>query len=174
MRRVRAWERVVAITLIRRISTRWCDDGLDAEWSLKWVRNWHWLFEILESELSPERIVLANRFKTRIIAESQIETDKVDARILADLLRVRLISSVHVVGRESRRDQGGAAPALFFRPATHDAAQSHSSAAWRASTLIKYSRKGKTVTIQLTRSSLCGYRPAIVRGNLGQWDSRRR
>ena len=65
--------------------------------------NWHWLFEILERELSPERIVLANPFKTRIIAEAQIKTDKVDARILADLLRAKLISSVHVVGRESRQ-----------------------------------------------------------------------
>jgi transposase len=65
--------------------------------------NWHWLFEILERELSPERIVLANPFKTRIIAEAQIKTDKVDARILADLLRGRLIPSVHIVGRESRQ-----------------------------------------------------------------------
>ena len=29
-------------------------------------------------------------------------------------------------------DQGSAPPALFFRPATHDAAQSHSSSAWRS------------------------------------------
>jgi hypothetical protein len=36
--------------------------------------------------------VLANPFKTRIIAEAQIKTDKVDARILADLLRGRLVS----------------------------------------------------------------------------------
>jgi hypothetical protein len=61
--------------------------------------NWHWLFEILERELSLERIVLANPFKTRVIAEAQIKTDKVDARILADLLRGRLVPSVHVVGR---------------------------------------------------------------------------
>ncbi len=40
--------------------------------------NWHWLFEILQRELSSERIVLANPFKTRIIAEAQIKTDKVD------------------------------------------------------------------------------------------------
>jgi transposase len=65
--------------------------------------NWHWLFEILESELSSERIVLANPFKTRIIAEAQIKTDKVDARILADLLRGKLVPSVHIVGRESRQ-----------------------------------------------------------------------
>ena len=31
--------------------------------------NWHWLFEILEREVPSERIVLANPFKTRIIAE---------------------------------------------------------------------------------------------------------
>jgi hypothetical protein len=55
--------------------------------------NWHWLFEILEREVPCERIVLANPFKTRIIAEAQIKTDKVDARILADLLRGRLVSS---------------------------------------------------------------------------------
>jgi transposase len=65
--------------------------------------NWHWLFEILERELSSERIVLANPFKTRIIAEAQIKTDKVDARILADLLRGKLVPSVHIVGRESRQ-----------------------------------------------------------------------
>jgi transposase len=65
--------------------------------------NWHWLFEILEMELSCERIVLANPFKTRIIAEAQIKTDKVDARILADLLRGKLVSSVHIPGRETRR-----------------------------------------------------------------------
>ena len=46
-----------------------------------------------------EDIVLANPFKTRIIAEAQIKTDKVDARILADLLRGHLISRVHVCGR---------------------------------------------------------------------------
>ena len=65
--------------------------------------NWHWLFEILEREVPSERIVLANPFKTRIIAEAQIKTDKVDARILADLLRGRLVSSVHIAGRETRQ-----------------------------------------------------------------------
>ena len=65
--------------------------------------NWHWLFEIFGWELSSERIVLANPFKTRIIAEAQIKTDKVDARILADLLRGKLVPSVHIVGRETRQ-----------------------------------------------------------------------
>jgi transposase len=75
--------------------------------------NLHWLFEILERELSSERIVLANPFKTRIIAEAQIKTDKVDARILADLLRGKLVPSVHIVGRESRQIRRCSASAVF-------------------------------------------------------------
>jgi hypothetical protein len=47
--------------------------------------------------------VLANPFKTRLIAEAQIKTDKVDARIIADLLRGKLVPNVHIVGRESRQ-----------------------------------------------------------------------
>ena len=49
--------------------------------------NWHWLYEILEGEMAAEDIVLANPYKTRIIAEAQVKTDKVDAFILAQLLR---------------------------------------------------------------------------------------
>jgi hypothetical protein len=37
------------------------------------------LLEILEEAMPREDIVLANPFKTRIIAEAQIKTDKVDA-----------------------------------------------------------------------------------------------
>ena len=75
--------------------------------------NWHWLFEILR-ELSSERIVLAaNPFKTRIIAEAQMKTDKVDARILADLLRGKLVPSVHIVGRNPDRSRRCSASAVF-------------------------------------------------------------
>jgi transposase len=59
-------------------------------------------FEILEEAMPREDIVLANAFKTRIIAEAQIKTDKVDAHILADLLRGSLISRVHVCGKATR------------------------------------------------------------------------
>ncbi len=37
--------------------------------------------------------MLANPFKTRIIAETQVKTDKIDARILALLLRAGLASA---------------------------------------------------------------------------------
>ena len=83
----------------RTLMRRWAGCHVVFEASM----NWHWLFEILEREVPSERIVLANPFKTRIIAEAQIKTDKVDARILADLLRGRLVSSVHIAGRETRQ-----------------------------------------------------------------------
>ena len=36
--------------------------------------------------------ILANTFKTKIIAQAKIKSDKLDARILSDLLRSGLIS----------------------------------------------------------------------------------
>jgi transposase len=92
--------------------------------------NWHWLLESLEEAMPREDIVLANPFKTRIIAEAQIKTDKVDARILADLLRGNLIARVHIWGKATRRDKRSAAPAMFLCAAAHHAAQSDASTPW--------------------------------------------
>jgi transposase len=64
--------------------------------------NWHWLFEVLEQSMPGHHITLANPFKTRIIAEAQVKTDKIDARILALLLRAGLISSVHIPCKVTR------------------------------------------------------------------------
>ena len=76
--------------------------------------NWHWLFEILERD-APRRIVLANPFKTRIIAEAQIKTDKVDARILADLLRGKLVPKrAYLSGRPPERSRRCSASAVFL------------------------------------------------------------
>ena len=72
--------------------------------------NWHWLLEILEGAMPRENIMLANPFKTRIIAEAQIKTDKVDARILADLLRGNLVSRVYICGKATRREQRRPSP----------------------------------------------------------------
>lgn len=76
--------------------------------------NWHWLYEILVSELDVGDIVLANPFKTRIIAEAQIKTDKVDAHILAQLLRGNLVSSVHIGSRENRHRKEVLRQRAFF------------------------------------------------------------
>jgi transposase len=45
---------------------------------------------------------LANPYKTRIIAEAKIKSDKLDARILSDLLRTDLIYESYVPKREDR------------------------------------------------------------------------
>ena len=45
---------------------------------------------------------LANPYKTKIIAEAKIKSDKLDARILSDLLRTNLIYESYVPKREDR------------------------------------------------------------------------
>jgi transposase len=46
--------------------------------------------------------VLANPYKTRIIAEAKVKSDKLDARILADLLRSGLVYQSYVPSKEFR------------------------------------------------------------------------
>lgn len=65
--------------------------------------NWHYLYEILEEIECIDEIVLAHPYKTRIIAEAQVKTDKVDAKMLARLLRGGLIARAHVSSKEARR-----------------------------------------------------------------------
>jgi signal transduction histidine kinase len=76
--------------------------------------NWHWLYEILERSMESERITLANPYKTRIIAEAQIKTDRVNAFTLAQLLRGNLISSVHIGSRENRQRKEVLRQRAFF------------------------------------------------------------
>lgn len=65
--------------------------------------NWAWLYEVLEKIPSVKRIVLANAYKVRLIAEAQIKTDKLDAKKLALLLRLDVVPACHVPTRETRR-----------------------------------------------------------------------
>lgn len=66
-------------------------------------RNWGMLYDILDDlGLHP---VLAHSTKVRWIAESRIKTDKIDARVLASLLRVDLIPAIHVPPRKVRRQK---------------------------------------------------------------------
>ncbi len=48
------------------------------------------------------KVTLANPYKTRIIAEAKIKNDKMDARVLADLVRADLIAESYVPNREIR------------------------------------------------------------------------
>lgn len=64
--------------------------------------NWAWLYEELESIANVERITVANPYQVRLIAESQIKTDKIDARKLAKLLRLGVVPACHVPDRATR------------------------------------------------------------------------
>lgn len=56
--------------------------------------NYEYVFDALES--SRRHVILAHPLKTRAIAESRVKTDKIDARILADLLRANLLPTSYV------------------------------------------------------------------------------
>jgi transposase len=76
--------------------------------------NWHWLYELVERALPFQDIILANPFKTRVIAEAQIKTDKIDAHILAQLPRADLVCAVHIPSKETRRRKDVLRQRCFF------------------------------------------------------------
>jgi transposase len=61
---------------------------------------WTRIYDRLEQEQI--RVVLTNPKKTRALAENKIKTDRIDARLLADLLRGNLLSPSYVPPREIR------------------------------------------------------------------------
>lgn len=64
--------------------------------------NYGYLYDLLEELPCVDSVVMANAYRTRIIAEAQIKTDKIDARKLAWLLRADLIPEVHVASPTTR------------------------------------------------------------------------
>lgn len=67
--------------------------------------NWCKLYDLLETIPNVEQMTLAHPYKTRIIAEAQVKTDKIDARMLAVLLRADLIAKAHISSKEARRQK---------------------------------------------------------------------
>lgn len=57
--------------------------------------NWGWLYDLLGEVPGVEEVILAHPYKTRLIAEAQIKTDRIDARVLARLLRGDLVAQSH-------------------------------------------------------------------------------
>ena len=77
--------------------------------------NWHWLYELLEPELPAKNIVMANPWKTRIMADAESsKTDKVDAHFLAQLLRVKMLPRVHIPSKETRERKEVLRQRCFF------------------------------------------------------------
>jgi transposase len=64
--------------------------------------NWGWLYDELGELEGVEDVVLAHPFKTRLIADAQIKTDRLDARALATLLRGNLVATVHAPAPANR------------------------------------------------------------------------
>ena len=64
--------------------------------------NWGWLYDELGEIEAVDSVVLAHPFKTRLIADAQIKTDKLDARALATLLRGNLLATVHAPAPANR------------------------------------------------------------------------
>jgi transposase len=74
----------------------------DAKVALESTGNlWVRLYDRLDEEEGID-VILANPKKTRMIAEAKIKTDKIDARILADLVRADLVARSYVPPKEIR------------------------------------------------------------------------
>jgi transposase len=69
--------------------------------ALEATRNWYWMYDFLESKV--QDIKLAHPPKTKLIAEARIKTDKLDSRILADLLRTNYLPTCYVPDQETRQ-----------------------------------------------------------------------
>ena len=65
--------------------------------------NWYKLYEIFQDIASIDTIQLADPFRTHLIAKSQIKTDKIDARKLAQLRRGNFIHQVHIPSKQARQ-----------------------------------------------------------------------
>jgi len=55
--------------------------------------SWYWLYRILSKR---HRVVLSNPVKTRAIASAKVKTDRIDALMLADLLRGGFIPECYI------------------------------------------------------------------------------
>lgn len=63
-------------------------------------RNWYWFVDLIEDMELP--VVLSNPFQTKAIAWARVKTDKVDAEMLAYLLRANLLPTCWIPEQEHR------------------------------------------------------------------------
>lgn len=71
--------------------------------ALEATRNWYWLVDLLQEQGLDVKLVHAK--KARIIAESTIKTDKVDARTLAHLNRCNFLPEAYIASPEIRSER---------------------------------------------------------------------
>jgi len=78
-----------------------CAEGASAV--LEAGRNWPVMYDWLEELV--EGVTLAHPAKVRVIAEAKVKTDRIDSRMLAQLLRADLIPTVYVPGRVTQEQR---------------------------------------------------------------------
>ena len=69
-------------------------------------RTWGMMFDLLEGLPEVHSVTLAHPQKVRAIAATKIKTGKIDARILAQLLRADLAPAAYIQGKETRLLKG--------------------------------------------------------------------
>lgn len=69
--------------------------------ALEATRNWYWVYDTIEPLV--EELKLASPPKIRIIAESTVKTDQIDAKVVADLLRSNFLPTCSVPDEATRQ-----------------------------------------------------------------------
>lgn len=79
---------------------------------LEATRNWTVMHDWLEGLV--EEVHLAHPLKVKAIAEAKIKTDKIDAKVLADLLRADLLPEAYVASAEARKVRSILRQRMFY------------------------------------------------------------
>ncbi len=85
-----------------------CRVVLEAGW------NWGLMHDWLERLENVVEVQLAHPYGVRAIASAQVKTDRIDARMLGQLLRVGLIPRAYIPGRETRQLREAVRQRLFL------------------------------------------------------------
>lgn len=85
-----------------------CRVVLEAGW------NWGAMYDWLERVENVVEVQLAHPFGVRAIAAAQVKTDRIDARMLGQLLRVGLIPRAYIPGRQTRQLREAVRQRLFL------------------------------------------------------------
>ncbi|HAX62389.1 MAG TPA: IS110 family transposase [Elusimicrobia bacterium] len=79
---------------------------------LEATRNWTLMYDWLEDVC--EEVKLAHPLKVKVIAEAKVKTDKIDSKVLADLLRTNYLPEAYIPSREARDTRAILRQRMFF------------------------------------------------------------
>ncbi len=77
--------------------------GGPARAALEAGRSWYWVYDLVSQLVTELKLVATHRMK--VIAESTVKTDKIDARVIAELLRVDYLPTRYVPPGEVREQR---------------------------------------------------------------------